>query len=143
VPRVYPATIAQCAGISQRADRWCAPDADSVFTYLNLGAQWAPFVTIGGFWSSYLALYLNLHGLGFIGPGLYWDVLWCLIFDPTVPRLWRLTQSRIQAPNTTYDVLEGTVYPYNAAPWTNALSPVHSLVTSNNAAWGDIWDNPI
>ena len=142
-PRIFPATLAQCAGFITKGDKWCSQDFDTVLTYVNHGVQWAPYINIPGLWIPFTALYLNLHAVGFISPGFYWDVLWALFYNPSASEPWYLTQSRIQAPNTTRNVLTGATYAYNAAPWSNLVIPQRAIAISNGSVFGNVWDNPI
>lgn len=144
VERIYPATIAQCAGYIQRGDHWDAFLFDSVMTYLNAGFQWAPFVLASsiGAWDTFVNLYLTIHAQPPLGGGHFWDVLWTRFFDPALQRCY-WTQSRIQAPNTTRRLDTGEQHLYNAAPWSNTHVYMRSIAISNGSAFGDPWDNPV
>lgn len=143
IDREYPAAIAQCAGLTVKADKFWAGEFDQVVSWMNFGFQWAPYIAGPGIWRPFTALYMALHSVGYISYPYYWDVLWSIHFDANAQEPWYVVQSRVQAPNTTRRLGYGVSYPWNAAPWSNDLVPAQSLVISNGSVWGDIWDNPV
>lgn len=141
--RIYPATIAQCAGYIQRGDHWDAGVFDSVMTYINSGLQWAPYVARNRIWNDFVAMYNAIHAVGFLdGAGHYWDVLWARMWEHATQR-WFWTQSRIQGPNTSIDLRTGATYIYNVAPWAHSYVFGGAIYISNGSAFGNVWDNPI
>lgn len=143
LPRVFPAKQAQAAHLIAKGDKWWSDEFHRVISSMLVGQVLAPFGVFGNVWDTFTHLYLTLHAVGYISYPFYWDVLWCLFYDSSRAEPWFVTQSRIQAPNTTTDLTSGAIYPYDAAPWSSQLVPVRSLAISNGCFFGDPWDNGV
>lgn len=132
---VYPAFYGQFFGPYVRRDYWWAGEAAEQFPHIANGMPWG-FQGHSSIWDTFANLYLNLHGAGFFSYPWYWDRLFVVMFDDSLPQKWALWEASIQAPNRVKNQATGVSYPFGSEPIHNQLVPDGGYFLAANVVTG-------